>query len=160
MGSPNGQVHPLNSFNRRIAPELRIAPWEGLKHLKSLFLDRQQKTVHPGPFLDETKSKWKRGEQRCLLQFIIYSSRKSDSTRASISVEITIFGFFLMIFLSISTIVGLLRSQRWWKVSWKLLLVLFFLEPCSLILRICLLRAESRSRPAGAESGESGFWPT
>ena len=46
-----------------------------------------------------------------------YSSMKSDSTSASISVEMINFAFFRLILRSISSMVGRLLSQRWLKVS-------------------------------------------
>ena len=46
------------------------------------------------------------------------SSRNRLSTKDSISVEMMTFSFFLLTFRSISTIVGLLRSHKWLKVSW------------------------------------------
>ena len=45
------------------------------------------------------------------------SSRNRLSTRDSISVEMMTFSFFLLTCRSISTIVGLLRSHKWLKVS-------------------------------------------
>ena len=74
-----------------------------------------------------------------------YSSKNKLSTRASIYVEINIFGFFFFISRSSSTIVGLDRSHRWLYVSLKLFSVLSFLAPWHLFSLICLLRASSPS---------------
>ena len=74
-----------------------------------------------------------------------YSSRNSESTRASISVEMVSLSFLFLIFLSISKIVGLLRSQKWLKMFRKLFSVESFLDPVWRISLICLFKA---SRPS------------
>ena len=79
------------------------------------------------------------------LQFHSSSSKNRLSTSASISVITISFGVLLFIFLAISTIVGLKRSQRWLKVSMKLCIVLSFLAPVSRLDRMYLFSASKPS---------------
>ena len=79
------------------------------------------------------------------LQFHSSSSKNRLSTSASISVITISFGVLFCIFLAISTIVGLERSQRWLKVSMKLCIVLSFLAPVSRLDRMYLFSASKPS---------------
>ena len=86
-----------------------------------------------------------RGKIYCLVISAHSSSKNRLNTKVSISVAMITLDFFFLTCLSISTMVGLLLSQRWLNVSVKLNNLEDVLAPPTLNLLIHLFRASSPS---------------